>query len=827
MNRKIVCSILVLGLCLLVGCSSVDEYLANSMLQKSGVYNGDDYAEYKQLADEKLIGTDGYYVDSEGDIGTTENYGIKVTFAENKNLIIKYYSDKLCLNEIESNNYRLNQGEAIYATVDISNDVISSMYTFSGFEIYEYPENGVREKSSLVMQADEGIYVLNIPDNYEVSDISIEPIGEYIERTITLRDFYKDDNGQELDLKGEWVVNDKVYTTENIEISPITSYIISYQFDSEEFFLLSSEPECYYYDEYDGIVIFKQREAEDETEDYSVELHKYIPVSLISDVKRHVIVNGSDRGEVGANAELQIGKAKYGDTIIIETDQEWKGLEKNRELILTQTENISKNEYRYTFIVPEEDGVFTFDPNEYSYDYGRIRFRCFGQTVISTQVLAKGSRIYYEEEYAFNGYWLAGDEADHYIVVEDEETTKAALRSIHFTPKVSVSLMLPQPASGGSVEYSLNGSRIFGTSCSTYSGAIVTMKLKPWEGWISQFAGEVTYNVGDTLSQTVTVNGTDVDKVFYEDEGHKPVLNVKLDKTVGDSMEFSVEASGVKVDKVHFDKDSKDYSFFDNEHTIVKNEKIGTDKPIQLSMSNRAIQSGKALKVLVEFTDDKKNKSESEIYIDDISQEIDPIFIYDPNSRGTSVVWYKSIDVTISVVDIRRHSIPTAGLNSKIEVLKTDTGRILSDNEFIEDSTKVTVVIVPADGYYISGKKITNDYYSDTMKYSEYLKNIGGIITDHPAKKYIQVHLDKTDTYAQYTYKLDGKEVSGALRVKEGQKLELTYEITDTDHKLKEPAGGIVFDIGSSETKAKKTIIIDNSFDGHTITKQSFGIETL
>ncbi|MBP3804021.1 MAG: hypothetical protein J6I76_09005 [Oribacterium sp.] len=819
----------------LSGCSSVKEYLGGKMLQRSGVLEDSNYVEYEQYLTDGLLDPNGYYVDESDETGDSSSSDVRVTFAENNNLKVQYYSDSLLRNTTDKSNCSVKKGDSIYATVNISDSIFSSMYEFSDFRIYEYDENGEKKESTLAMDKSGDAYVLQIPVNLETNSLSIEPIGVYKERTIKLDDYYTDDNEQSQPLSGTWVINDKSYTEDSVNISPVTSYIISYEYNSDEYFYLSSDPECYYSNNFDGIVIFKQREPDDETVDYSVELHKYISVTLVSDMDRSIKVNGEDQGTIEANSELPIHKLKYGDTVTIETNKEWSGLERNRELILTQTEPLSGGNYRYTFIVPEKDGEFTFNPNDYSYDYGKIRFKCFGQTVYTTQVLARGSKIYYEQESALTGYWLAGKDSEHYIVVGDEESTKAALNNIHFTPKVDVSVELPQPESGGAVEYWLNGSRVYGKSCSTYSGAVITMKLKPWEGWIPEYVGEITYNVGDSKSQTANANGTSIDQVFAEDEGHQPALSVTLEKTVGSSMEFTLDASGYKMDvesyaggwKVTdiFDKNSKNYNIMDNSQIIVEDKKIGTDKPILFTMSNRAIQSGTAVRMVITFTDSNNKKTSETRYIDDLSNTLDPIDIYDSSSMGTSTVWYKAVDVTIGVVDINKYSAPTASTNTRLTVKNADTNETLTNGYLIENSQKVVVTITPVDGYYVTGKKVSNDVYSDTMKYSDYIKNIDGIISNHPASKYYVITLDKSDTFATYVYKLDGKEVSGTINAKDGQKLELTYEITDGQHKLKQAAGGFI-GIGASYTKASKTIKISSDLDGTTVTKLTFGIET-
>jgi len=526
----------------LTGCSNIKDRIGDQMMKQSGVLADANYQKYKQYAEAGALDVDGYYIERVNE-DKTAHAQIRVTFAVNNNLSVQYYTDAVHRNAVDMTDCYLNPGASIYAVVAVNDDVFSSMYDFSGFRIYEIDADGKRtESAELQMTESEEEYVLNIPASFTGTDISIEPVGAYQQRTISLNDYYTDDNNAQMSLTGTWVINDKEYTSDSVEISPVTPYIISYEYDSNEYFYLSSSPECYYTNNEEGIVIFNQREAGDETADYSVELHKYISVTLISDMDRQVKVNGEDAYQsVKANGELVLDHLKYGDTVTIQTNKEWLTLETNKELILTNTEPLYAETYKYTLIVPEKDGEFMFVPSDYSYEHGTITFKCFGQTVTTPQMLAKGSKIYYEQASANTGYWLAGD--NNYIVVGEEAETIAALKAIHFTPMVNVTVSLPQPT-GGTVTYKLNGTRVYNLTVSTYSGATITMSFDPWEGWISSVTGEATYRVGDDTTQTVNADGKAIDTVLTEDDGHKPNLSLNLEKTVGESMEFKLEASG-------------------------------------------------------------------------------------------------------------------------------------------------------------------------------------------------------------------------------------------------------------------------------------------
>lgn len=531
------------------------------------------------------------------------------------------------------------------------------------------------------------------------------------------------------------------------------------------------------------------------------------------------------------NEELIIQHLKYGDVITLKTDQAWKRLENSRNLILTDTRSIDEEpyKYQYTLTVPEKDSEFVFDPKEYSKrDHGTLIFKCFGQTVNTPQYLAKGSKIYYEEESADGGYWLSGKDTSHCITVDDEESTRKELENIHFTKKVNVLLSLPQPEVGGSIIYKSNGEEIEESEISVYSGTAITMKCDPWEGWIAP-AGEAEYTVDESLSQSATFGGKDIDSVFTEDEGHKPSLKLALEKSVGQSMEFTLKASGYTMDVTRygggwkvsdlFNKSASDYGRSNQEY-VINGQKIGTDKPIILTMANRAIQAGKAVRIKITLTDTAGNTSIELRYIDDLTNEVEPIYIYQPGTNADDTTWYSAVSISIGVVDIEHYEAPEAAAHTNVTVRSASTGEELTNGMLIEGSQKVRVSITPEQGYYITGKKVSGDAFAETLTFDQYLKQIGSLIDSHPAAEYYMVTLDDSDPYADYVYKLDGKTVSGKTYVKDGQKLTLTYEITDSNYRLTEARGGVPFiKLGASTTKAEESIFISREMNGTKLTK--------
>ena len=276
MKRK---TILILSAVLslsLTGCSGIRNRLGEHMLQRSGVLDGKEYQDYEKYEEEGHLDDEGYFTEQTDD-ERQDHAQIHVTFARNNNLNVAYYTDPDHKDLLDTTDCYLDPGSSVYALVSIQDENVSSMYAFSEFRIFEIDREGRRtESTALKMTGSNTEQAMKIPESFEGTEVVIEPIGNYQQRTISLNDYWSDDDQNKTNLNGTWYVNDEKCTSDKVEISPITPYIISYEFDSGEYFYLSSTPDCYYSNSEDGIVIFNQREAYDETVDYSVELHKYL-----------------------------------------------------------------------------------------------------------------------------------------------------------------------------------------------------------------------------------------------------------------------------------------------------------------------------------------------------------------------------------------------------------------------------------------------------------------------------------------------------------------------------------------------------------------------
>ena len=841
MKKEIVFSALFIAVALmLTGCSSVNDVLENQIRKKSGIMEDADYLKYEEYYQAGKLNEAGYYseeVFEEEESSIDElipSDAVHVSYSANAYLDVQYFSDPEKTTSLNLAHCYLNTGDSIYATVSISKDVASSMYHFSGFRIYEY--NGdERELLTTVEPSDDGL-VLNVTDDYIGKDISIDPIGDYEERVISLEDSYIDNSDLEHNLSGTWVVNDQEITGDEATINPVSSYVISYQFDGDHYFYLKSDPECYYSNNEDGIVIFTKRESEDETEDYSVTLHEYVSVSIISaetrfvtlNSSRGIIYNGSEQ-EVKADTALEIPRLKYGDTVTILTDKEWKSLENCRELIFQSLEiihnptNKGQTYYKYTMIVPQKGGEFEFNPADYKYDHGTVRFKCFGEPVTSTQYLAKGTRIIFEEDSAEKGYWLPDD--NNVIVVGNEEETRKQLESIHFIQKIKVSVTLNKPEYGGSIHYFVDGKEITENPFMTDSGTIISMKFDPWEGWISKYKNDETYTVLENSSQTLTINGKAVSNAFKEDPNHKPTLEVVLDKSVGENMEFEFSASGLLENDYHYED-----GWFRNNYMVIDPKKvsIGTEKGITISMGNRAIPSGKAVKILIEKEgNNKSDSSRNYRLVTDLNELQDPILIYDEEERGKSKTWYKSIKLTISVVDVMTYEAPIALDHATITVRNAGTSSDLKGGDIIEGSQQVTMMIIPDSGYYVTGKDVKNGEYKKSMNFAKYQSSAQDIINNHPIEKYFRITLDEDDEYGTCKYIIGKNAVAGTILVKKGQDITLEYKITTEGYKIDGVSGFLGSAIGKNDQEITEKIKVTVDMDKKTLNRKTFGINVV
>lgn len=326
MKRVCIASLLV-SVFLLSGCTFVDEQLekeinSNSLFQDE-IQNDPDFQQYQKLNIDGKLDSDGVYIDRDY-ITSTPNPSVSqgqvhVTFATNRYLKIKYYSDADLTKEINQDECFLNPGDTIFATVE-SENINSNLYRIAKFIIIEYNSEGV-EKAQYSQKANSS-KVFSIPMDFSGTELSIIPIGEYPDRKLSMRVFYIDNEDCEKDLAsaGQWSINGESCTGNQASISPIVPYVLRFDFDKENYFFVSSTPVCFTDDpNHAGFVEFWAANPTDNDIEYAVQLHKYLHLGITMEEEATVVLNNGKPETIKKGKTWSSNLLRFGDVITIET----------------------------------------------------------------------------------------------------------------------------------------------------------------------------------------------------------------------------------------------------------------------------------------------------------------------------------------------------------------------------------------------------------------------------------------------------------------------------------------------------------------------------
>lgn len=734
MRKRIV---LILGLCMimLTGCGKEDtistylnSYIENSVMKESNIEADEEYRKYEEISKDGVVNSEGYYYSDEVDYSVIEDSdAVHVTFAANSFIKVAYYDDSTKNSALDLGGAYLHSNDCIYAEIVEIDNPNTDFYRFSGFEVWEYDENGKKKRELETETSDDGL-IYQIPMELCSKEIAIVPIGEYIPRNIELKDYFKDNNGVEQSIAGTWNINGESTTNNSTSLSPVAPYTVTYKYDPETYVFVGSEPTCLYNNDIEGIVSFEEFDADQEINLFSVELHKK------------------------------------------SADQE-------------------------------------FDPDKHRIEHAEIEYK-YQEVVITKPIfIPNGSKISYEITKIDAGYWVPDGKKGE---IEIESVSEVISNLVCKEEKVKVTL--PQPERGGEIEYFMNGTSLKGTFVDAFIGTKISMKFKSKNGWTCEFEDGIEYTVTNKEAQRINVDGTDVNIIFTEQE-YKPVVTLTVDKSVGTVTEFTVDTIDGKKDKLKLEDEKKNKEVFKQE--------VGTKNDLTIIAKDGALLDGEALRFEIQ-KETVEGKKENDIqYLQKIPENLNiSLYVTDNNTL------YKSVNVTVSKVPVVSYKAKSIE-NGYVFIKTADliNNRYLKDGEAIEASRKIEVSISPKYGYYVkdSGK---TEYYSETMKYSKYVNDIDSILTKHPVKKYCKVTLDANDSYGAVTFKIDGKVVEvGQYTLKEEQKLELEYEITDGNHVILRDAANVIdgiLDQVKSKTKETVTIPITSVLDGSRVTREMY-----
>lgn len=351
----------IMGICfvILTGCSGIDHRLddmAEEYIKRvSEIEEEQNYQRYVALRDAGELNENGEYDElskEEYQISAKEEEGlVHVTIAQNNFLRIDYFYDSELTEKIEEDSIYLNPGDKLFCSQPESNNAYSNTYVFARFQIYEFDKEGNR--GALWSTAGENNLVLEIPEDYTGTELSIMPIGEYEKRNVSFSAFYYDENGMSKNVHGEWYVND-VLCAENIaNVEAGDSYTVKYLYDENMYYYVSADPEPFNAD-VPGTVEFKKVTALSSIDDYSVQLHKLITVGFLYDnngkngifsvEKNGTLVDDFNRKELKG--------LKAGDKLIVTTSENYRMFCSG--IVIHEPEKVDGG-YRYTVTIPDSN----------------------------------------------------------------------------------------------------------------------------------------------------------------------------------------------------------------------------------------------------------------------------------------------------------------------------------------------------------------------------------------------------------------------------------------------------------------------------------------
>lgn len=298
---------------LFCGCSAGNTLLEDQLAKQSDVKTEEAWLQYESLNQKGELDEDGYYIQSETTntpAGETQPTGsIHVTFARNAYLNVIYARDAEKTDLVMASECYLEPGDSLYLASLTADNPYSNKYKATGFRIYAYSDNGKRELLST--ESVEAEPVLNIPDGFDKTELSIEPIGEYEDRVLTLSDYCFKEDGTQENLNGTWTVeaDEAAKTTgDSLTISPVDSYNVLYDFSdyTKDYYYEKSTPSCIDFDDTEGTVQFGLVNSRDNIERYTVQLHRYITVKLTNNVTGFLpfLTDGKAIQEIQKNGEV-------------------------------------------------------------------------------------------------------------------------------------------------------------------------------------------------------------------------------------------------------------------------------------------------------------------------------------------------------------------------------------------------------------------------------------------------------------------------------------------------------------------------------------------
>ena len=372
-------------LLVLSGCTQIRDKAEQIMWEHSGVTEDFSYIQYQQMDAANALDEDGLYHSAE--LESFEKSQVKsgtvhVSFARNDFLHFDYYRDAALTEPLETADCWLNPGEAVFAGEPELTNPISKLYRFSEFVVLELNEKGsIRGVLQNVKNIPGEIY--RIPDDFTGTDISIIPIGEYLERTVKLSAVSLAPDGSRTSLEnGSWEINGNTFGNVSVKLNPIESYRINYDYSPyrEKLYFAGSTPEFYWENSREGIITFLAEPSDDDYMEYEVRLHPYSQMTITNGVtyqnavdsfldgaasifgNKSVIetqniislvqVNGVTKGNNFSDTEITVSELKAGDEVLIRVPADLKLISEDIKGLASSESDAGRD---YRFLLPDSD----------------------------------------------------------------------------------------------------------------------------------------------------------------------------------------------------------------------------------------------------------------------------------------------------------------------------------------------------------------------------------------------------------------------------------------------------------------------------------------
>ena len=371
------CSIATMVLTL-SGCGQLKEHVKNEVSEASEreIQNSNEYQQYVKYQVDGELGEDGkYHMPTQDEVveSADSEKSIKITIAANTFLKCDYSTDANSNAQVTGSEVFLNPGDSLFVSnVNVNND-ISNLYDFDRFRIWEYDREGKKSNKPYGEVSIKNGLILKVPENFNGTGFSIEPIGKYSNRHITARAYYLNNDQENTLPNGQWKVNSKRFN-DSVDISPVESYTIVYDYQAykDDYYFVKSTPMCWYAKESDNAVIFREVSSNEQETEFAVEMHPYITMEVVNKCinwasgipiignKGKGIIQSISRGEeaieqdYAGKSSFEINKLKAGDKLSIRVGKEFKITGNNVSVgTAVPLGSDAENGYEYTIVIPD------------------------------------------------------------------------------------------------------------------------------------------------------------------------------------------------------------------------------------------------------------------------------------------------------------------------------------------------------------------------------------------------------------------------------------------------------------------------------------------